>query len=104
MDSTTPEYIVAEGPEGLRAVLESLLQQTEQDAAFRSQQHHIMYRLKDQKSIIKVDMSQRPYQFWYNDVLGRPATAAVKETIAAFLWERCGEKERYLQELGSNQS
>ena len=91
-----PEHTVADGPQGLMEVLVSFLQQAEQDAAFRTQDHYIMYRLMDQKSLIKVNMSERPYQFWYYDLLGRPATNAVKETVAEFLWEKCGEKERYI--------
>lgn len=39
-------------------------------------------------------MTQTPYHFTYSDLLGRPATNAVKDTIANFLWEKCGE-ERY---------
>jgi hypothetical protein len=37
--------------------------------------------------------------FWYCDLLGRPITKAVKHTIADFLWEKCGEKEKQLKEL-----
>lgn len=103
-DFEIPEYTEADGPEGLKAVLASFLQQAEQDAEFRSKQHYIMYRLNAQKSLIKVDLSERPYQFWYYDLLGRPATKAVKETVAEFLWEQCGEKERYIQESGRDES
>lgn len=99
-DFEIPEHTVADGPDGLMAVLESFLHQAEQDAEFRAKQHYIMYRLKDQKSLIKVDLSERPYQFWYYDLLGRPATKAVKDIVAAFLWDKCGEKERYIQESG----
>jgi hypothetical protein len=97
-DFVMPEHTVAEGPQGLMAVLEKFLHQSEQDAEFRAKEHYIMYRLKDQKSLIKVDMSKRPFQFWYYDLLGRPATKAVKDTVAEFLWEKAGEKERYTKE------
>jgi hypothetical protein len=91
------EYISANGPVGLRTVLEGLLEKSKNDPEFAAQQHFIMYTLGGQKSLIKVDMSQPPFQFWYNDVLGRPMTKLVEETIADFLWEKCGEKERFLQ-------
>lgn len=94
-----PDYEVAEGPDGLMSVLEGLQAKASQDPAFISQDHFILYQLGSQKSIINVDMTQTPYHFTYNDLLGRPATNAVKETIARFLWEKCGEKERYLKEL-----
>lgn len=93
-----PEHTVANGPEGLKEVLEAFLQQAERDPEFRTQEHYILYQLKDQKSLIKVDMSARPFQFWYYDLLGRAATNAVKDTIADFLWEKGGEKERYIEE------
>lgn len=96
IDTALPEFVMADGPHGLMKVLENLLHQSEQDEAFRAQEHYIMYQLKDQRSLIKVDMSERPFQFWYYDLMGRPATTAVKEVIAEFLWEKCGEKQRYL--------
>lgn len=95
-----PDHTVADGPQGLMEVLDSFLHQARQDAAFRAQDHYIMYRLKDQKSLIKVNMSEHPYQFWYYDLLGRPATNAVKDTVAEFLWEKCGERERYITAAG----
>lgn len=102
-DFEIPDHTAADGPEGLMAVLESFLQQAEQDSEFRAKEHYIMYRLRDQKSLIKVNLSTRPYQFHYYDLLGRPATKAVKDTIAEFLWEKCGEKEHYLEESGRDQ-
>lgn len=94
-----PDYDIAEGPDGLMSVLEGLLAKANQDPAFIAQDHFILYQLGNQKSIIKVDMTQTPYHFIYNDLLGRPATNVVKDTIVRFLWERCGEEERYLKEL-----
>ncbi len=103
MESTTPEYTIAEGPQGLRDVLESFRLQAEASTDFRSREHFIMYRLNAQQSLIKVDMSESPFKFWYCDLLGRPATQTVKNTIADFLWDSCGEKERYAEQTGSEQ-
>lgn len=94
------EYIVAEGPDGLSKVLESFLNRAQEDEGFAMNGHYILYRLGDQKSLIKVDMSNKPYKFYYYDLLGRPITKAVKNTIVHFLWEKCGLKEEYGGELG----
>lgn len=91
-------YIVAEGPDGLYQVLNELLDKAKSDAVFASQEHYIMYQIGNQKSLIKVDTNIIPFRFWYNDLMGRPATTIVKETIGRFLWEKCGEKEKYMQE------
>ncbi len=80
------------------SVLEALLHKAKQDPAFINQDHYILYQLGNQRSLIKVDMTKTPYHFTYNDLLGRPATNMVKDTIASFLWEKCGEKERYSRE------
>lgn len=92
------EYVLAEGPQGLAKVLNAFLAKTKDqalDPAFSANtEHYILYQLGNQNSLIKVDMSKQPYQFRYFDKLGRPATKAVKETIADFLWNQCGEKER----------
>lgn len=90
-----PEYTIAEGPEGLKKVLEDFLKSAQEDVAFANEAHYILYQLGNQKSLIRADFSKKPFQFWYYDLLGRPATKAVKETIVEFLWEKCGEKERY---------
>lgn len=89
-------FIPAQGPEGLMRVLEELLEKSRLDPAVAAQEHIILYQLGDQKSLIKVDFSEPPGKFWYNDLLGRPMTKAVKNTIAEFLWTKCGERERYL--------
>lgn len=93
-----PTYVIAEGPEGLREVLDQFLESAKTDSEFAAVGHYILYQLGDQKSLIKVDMSATPYQFYYYDYLGRPATKAVKKTIVRFLWEKCGEREKYLKE------
>ncbi|EKD72005.1 MAG: hypothetical protein ACD_46C00035G0002 [uncultured bacterium] len=90
-------YLVAEGPEGLATILDDFLEQSK-DPAFAASEHFILYQLGSQKSLIKVDTSKMPFHFRYHDLLGRPATNAVKETIAQFLWEKCGEKERFRYE------
>lgn len=91
------DHIIAEGPEGLEKVLEELLEKSKSDPIFATQDHFILYQLGNQKSLIKIDMSQQPFRFWHYDLMGRPATFAVKDTIARFLWEKCGEKEKYLR-------
>lgn len=93
------QYIPAEGPEGLTGVLERLLEKKISNQENLPAEHYILYQLGNQKSLIKVDTSEQPFLFWYYDLLGRPATEVVKRTIAQFLWERCGEKERFFQEF-----
>ena len=95
----TFEYIIAEGPEGLAKVLDGLLEESQRNPDFAVADHYVLYQVGNQKALIKVDTSQVPFHFWYCDLLGRPATRIVKKTIAEFLWEKCGEKERYSKEL-----
>lgn len=104
MDSMNPEMTIAEGPEGLMNVLDGFRRQAQQDESFRSEAHYILYRLNAQQSLIKIDFSEEPYQFWYYDLLGRPATNTVKNTIAEFLWEKCGIKQRHGQAAGRESS
>lgn len=89
-DMKLPDSIPAEGPEGLKAVLTSLFQKTHLDPEAPGS-YYILYRLGGQKSLIKVDMQQTPCQFWYYDLLGRPATQLVKETVNQFLLDKYGE-------------
>lgn len=93
------KYSIADGPEGLATLLNELLEKSKIDPMFAREDHYIMYQLGSQKSLIKVDTKQIPFQFVYSDSMGRPATTAVKDVIARFLWEKCGEKERYMQEM-----
>lgn len=95
------EYLVANGPDGLANVLETLFYRCQTDEQFAAEEHYILYQLGNQKSLIKTDMSVQPFQFWYYDLLGRPATKIVKETIGRFLWEKGGEK--YRSQLDDNQ-
>lgn len=102
-DDLAFQYEVADGPKGLRDVLEDYLAKSEKDRRFADVGHYILYKLGDQRSLIRVDTSEIPFHFRYCDLLGRPATKAVKETIARFIWERCGEKERYMKELAERE-
>jgi hypothetical protein len=88
-------HIIAEGPEGLQNVLNDLMDKCTADTVFAQQEHCILYQLGNQKSLIKVDTTNKPFKFLYNDLMGRPATTVIKETIGRFLWEKCGEKELY---------
>lgn len=89
------EYDLAAGPEGLMDLLNVYLEHANTDESFAKQPHYILYQWGSQESVIKVDTSEKPYHFWYCDLQGRPMTLAVKAIIADFLWEKCGEKERY---------
>jgi hypothetical protein len=91
-------YIVAKGPEGLTAVLDDLLAQSKADPGVKEKDHYILFELGSQKSLIKMDMTVTPFLFWHYDLLGRPATATIKEVLARFAWEKCGQKESYLKE------
>lgn len=95
------QYDVAEGPTGLREVLDSYFSKYQNDPTFAQEGHYILYTLGEQRSLIRVDASAIPFHFRYCDLLGRPATKSVKEVIARFLWDRCGEKERYMKELAT---
>ncbi|OGT61692.1 MAG: hypothetical protein A3E85_01950 [Gammaproteobacteria bacterium RIFCSPHIGHO2_12_FULL_45_12] len=99
------EAITVQGPEGLGKALELLFQQCQQDAAFKAQSHYFLYQLKDQQSIIKIDMREQPFLFWYADLQGRAATSAVCDIIARFLWDKDkgGEAARYLKSLALSQ-
>lgn len=91
-------YIVAHGPEGLEQVLYELLEKSEVDPALKTKAHYVLYELGNQKSMIKVDMSVWPVVFWHYDLLGRPATNAVKDILSRVAWEKGGEKEWYYKE------
>jgi hypothetical protein len=97
-------YIVARGPEGLEQVLESLLERSKTDETLKAKAQYVLYELGNQKSMIKIDMSVWPVVFWHYDLLGRPATNAVKEILSRFAWEKCGEKEWYFKEKGNGTS
>lgn len=82
-------FIDARGPEGLRNVLDSLLQKSDK-------QHYINYKNGNQQAWIKADFSKEQPYFWYCDLQGRPLTKGVQFAIADFLWEKCGFREKYL--------
>jgi len=85
-----PEVMTVEGPEGLMAALNSLYEKTHLDPSLPTE-YYLLYRLGGQKSLIKVDMKAEPTVFWYSDLLGRPATQLVKDTINQFLLSKFGE-------------
>lgn len=85
------DYEIADGPEGLRTLLDNLWERAQQKPG----QYMILYQMGAQKSLIKVDATRQPFEFFYHDLMGRPPTNTVKNVIGTFLWERCGEKERY---------
>ncbi len=85
---TSENYIIAEGPEGLRQVLEELFVKASSDPVFATQEHLVCYQLGSQKSLIKVDATQEPFLIWHYDLMGRPATVAVKDVIKQFLFEK----------------
>jgi hypothetical protein len=93
------KYILAEGPDKLGQVLDDLLEKSKADPAFATQDHFVLYQLGSQKSLMKVDTSQRPFQIWYFDMMGRPETVVIKDTITRFLWDRCGGRELYSDEF-----
>lgn len=100
------QIYTAEGPDGLIKQLINLLDRAQSDPGFAVKEHYIMYQLNTQKSLIKVDMSQTPFQFWYYDLQGRPATEIVKDTIALFLSEKYGQKEKighYFHDVGKEE-
>lgn len=87
------KYILANGPEGLEKVLNELLEKSKKDSAFASQEHFVLYQLGEQKSLIRVDTDKKPFLFWHYDLLGRPMTMVVKNTIDKFLSEKFGVKQ-----------
>jgi len=92
------EYILADGPLGLEKVLDELLEKSKSDTSFASQAHYVLYELGNQRSLIKIDTDQFPFKFWHFDLMGRPATKVIRETIVRFLWEKCGIKEEYSED------
>lgn len=97
------QYEIAHGPQGLREVLDNYVVKSQADPKFAGVGHYILYQIGDQRSLIRVDTSEMPFHFRYCDLLGRPATKSVKDTIAKFLWEKCGERERYTKPLGQRE-
>lgn len=83
-------------PAGLRAELDSLLEKASHDAAFAAESHYVKFQLGGLQSFIRIDMSDKPFLFWYCDLDERAVSPAVRNVIADFLWEKGGEKEKYL--------
>ncbi len=90
--------ILAQGLDGLEAVLNEIIEKSQVDPAMKGRAYMILFELGNQKSLIKMDLNEWPVVFWYYDLLGRPATSAVKDLLARFAWEKCGEKELYFKE------
>lgn len=86
-------YVRAEGPEGLKKVLEDLFVQATQDPVFAKQEHYVLYQLGGLKSMMRVDTDQAPFKFWCHDLMGRPMTLPMREVLMNFLWEHWGESE-----------
>ncbi len=91
--NSLPPYECVQGPEGLTQSLNRLLEERKRGENLDTPRY-FLYQLGGQQSLIRVDINQSPFQFWYCDLLGRPATKAVKETIANFLWEQYTETEK----------
>lgn len=84
---------------GLRAELDSILAKSTQNAAYAAESHYVKFQLggpQGLQAFIKIDMSSKPFLFWYCDLDERAVSPAVRKTIADFLWEKGGEKEKYL--------
>lgn len=101
-EKPTYEYDIAEGPDGLKALLDSYFERAQNDSAFKAEPHFIVFHHGNQESVIKVDMTESPCLFWYYDMLGRAITPSVREVMARFLWDRCGESKRFAK-LGYEQ-
>lgn len=95
-------YIIACGPQGLKQALSELFEKSKTDPELKAKPQYVLYKLDNQKSMIKIDLSVWPVIFWHYDLLGRPATRVVKDILSRFAWEKCGEKEWYFKEKGNN--
>lgn len=87
-----PDYVRANGLKGLTETLDKFLDEHDQGGALNTPRY-ILYQMGNQQSLIRVDIDRIPFRFWYCDLLGRPATMAVKRTVAEFLLDKCGGKK-----------
>lgn len=78
-EETLPAYEIAEGPEALAALLDKLLEKYHQKNDSSENEYYILYKIGEQRSLIKVDISTMPFYFWFYDLLARPPTSSVKE-------------------------
>src|SRR3990167_6140908 len=92
MKTSLPVYIQANGLAGLSQTLDRLLEEHKHGEALTTPRY-VLYQLGSQQALIRVDIDQMPFRFWYCDLLGRPATRAIKEIIAEFLLDKCGERK-----------
>lgn len=91
-----PQYTPAIGQDGLADALNHLRQESDRDPEFARQDHYLLFR-KDTnastyESVIKADLSERPFQFWHFNTHFLPAIEVIKDTIKKFL-ESCGQTE-----------
>ena len=89
------QHDTVDGSKELTRLLCDYLEWSRQDQSFANNDHHILYRCGDQASLIRVETRAIPFSLYYCDLSGRPAPRVVKEAVARFLWDRCGEKEKY---------
>ena len=90
------KYEEVQGIEGLKSTLQAWYLKAQVDTDFAQQEHYLLYQNGDQKALIKIDFALMPYQFWYYDLLGRPATQSVKQALGRFLWETCNLKANFI--------
>ncbi len=97
--NTPEDYIIAEGPEGLKKVLNDLWEEVEHNPNSAKQEHYILYQLSSQKSLIKIETDQMPFKFWCYDLMGRPITLPMREVLSQFLEEHWGKENLRLQDV-----
>lgn len=89
---------VVQGPEELASTLREIKQRAAADPQFALEKHVIPYRVGNLDATVTEHTSQTPIRVEYFDPKMRPAPMPVKEMIAKFFWDECGERDRYLQE------
>ncbi len=78
-------YFVANGPEGLKEVLDKL-KRINADNSTKSAQYDIIFLHNSLTALLKVDMGRPQIKFWYHDFgFGRAAPTSVKDVIVGFI-------------------
>ncbi len=90
-----PKHTVVEGPEALTAALNQLWQACQNSPVLASEDHYLLYQRGKQQSVLKVDVQQKPFQFWYCDRDGRPMPRSITQALATFAWENGVNKDNY---------
>ena len=90
MQDTISKYITVHGIPALAAQLDAIHREAQTNPVSRPEPVFILYESLQQKSMIKVDLSQKPYLIGYDDQMGRPMPSAIKEVFAQFLTNSCG--------------